>query len=321
MTSPDGDGPNPDEDGPVAVDEGPVAVGDQPAPDDVGPVADDVPADPDGDGATRDGGDRLATARRTGRGLYAVVQDAELGLLAAAVAYFAFVSLVPLATLLLALGTLVGGDALAESIIAAFGRVLSPGGEDAVTDAMAGGAGRLEISIVGVAVFGWGALKVFRALDAGFSRIHRSEKAEGFVSRSVDAVVALAATGLGTGVTVVAGALIVGATGVAFVGALAPVALFIALVVVFLPLYRVFPDVPMATREAVPGAVVAAAGWTTLVTGYGLYAMVAPDYALYGVLGAALLLVTWFYLAAWVLLVGAAVNAVARGDGAAGKAG
>lgn len=270
---------------------------------------------------TPDASQGLARARETGRALYAIVQDAELGLLAAAVAYFAFVSLVPLAALLLALGTLVGGDALAEAVIAAFGQVLNPSGEAAVTDALAGGAGRLEVSIIGLGVFGWGAMKVFRALDAGFSRVHGSDKTEGFLERSIDAAVALAVTGLGIAATVVAGAVIVGATGVAFAGALAPVALFLALVVVFLPLYRFLPDVPMANREAVPGAVVAAAGWTTLVTGYGLYATVAPDYALYGVLGGALLLVTWFYLAAWVLLVGAAVNAVAFGDRSAADGG
>ncbi len=65
----------------------------------------------------------------------------------------------------------------------------------------------------------------------------------------------------------------------------------------------------MTLREAVPGAVFAGGGWTLLGTGFNVYAAQADSYQVYGVIGGVLLLVTWFYFAGQVLLVGAAVNA------------
>ena len=54
-------------------------------------------------------------------------------------------------------------------------------------------------------------------------------------------------------------------------------------------------------------------GWTALATGFSLYAAVAGGFQLYGVIGGVLLLVTWFYFAGNVLLVGAVLNAVLAG--------
>jgi hypothetical protein len=99
-------------------------------------------------------------------------------------------------------------------------------------------------------------------------------------------------------------------------GWLAPLPLAVVLTVAFFPMYVVFPDVDVTFREAAPGAAFAALGWTALAAGFGLYASNVGNFALYGLFGAALLLVTWLYLASIVIILGGVLNAVLGGRSA-----
>ncbi|MFB6133896.1 MAG: YihY/virulence factor BrkB family protein, partial [Halanaeroarchaeum sp.] len=69
----------------------------------------------------------------------------QIGFLAAAVAYYGFVSIIPLLWLLLAIGTVVGLN-LSEQALALLGQMISPAGEEALRSAFesdrATGAGR-----------------------------------------------------------------------------------------------------------------------------------------------------------------------------------
>jgi hypothetical protein len=94
-----------------------------------------------------------------------------------------------------------------------------------------------------------------------------------------------------------------------------PLFLVAALSVVFFPLYYVFPDREVTVREAVPGAVAAAAGWAFLSVAFGLYADRAGAFQLYGVIGGVLLVLAWFYLGGLVILIGGALNAALAGHG------
>ena len=94
-------------------------------------------------------------------------------------------------------------------------------------------------------------------------------------------------------------------------------ALLIGLSGLFLPLYYYLPDAGLRVRDALPGAVLAAVGWVILQAGFQVYAANATQFSVYGVIGGILLLVTWFYAAAVLLLVGAAVNRVLAGTGSA----
>jgi hypothetical protein len=156
----------------------------------------------------------------------------------------------------------------------------------------------------------WSGLKVFRGVDTAFSQIYGTTAVGSFLDTLRDALVAL----VGLGVALV-GFGVVGSLGAVFgvTIALSGLALVPILVVGFLPLYYLFPDTEMTVREALPGTVFAAGGWTILATGFGVYASLAGGFQLYGVLGAVLLLVTWFYFAGQFLLVGAVLNAVLAG--------
>jgi len=91
--------------------------------------------------------------------------------------------------------------------------------------------------------------------------------------------------------------------------------LVVGLTAAFLPLYYLLPGEDVSVREALPGAVLAAVGWTLLQTGFRVYAAGAAGYETYGVLGGTLLLVTFLYVGALLLLVGVVLNAVLAGRG------
>ncbi|WP_436907657.1 YihY/virulence factor BrkB family protein [Halosimplex marinum] len=257
-------------------------------------------------GRARAGG-REAVA--VARAVVALVREREVTFLAAGIAYYAFVSLLPALMLLLVVASTLGGPDLAAEVVAATGNVLSPVGQDLVRSALVDAAGAAPATLVGVGLLVWSALKVFRGLDIAFSRIYGTETAESMVGKVRDAAVALGAVAVGLAALVAVG-VAVGYAGVALVGLLGTAALVVVLTVVFFPLFVVFPDTDAGLAEALPGTVFAAVGWTLLGTGFRLYAGMAGQFDVYGVLGVVLLLVTWYYAGATVLLVGAALNAV-----------
>jgi membrane protein len=240
------------------------------------------------------------------RDVVRTVQEEEVSFLAAGIAYYMFVSLLPLLLLTLVVGTLAGGEAFAERIVTAAGDVLSPAASTLLEDALTSGAGRGGATVLGVGVTLWSALKVFRGLDTAFSRVYGTDGPDSIVGELVDGLAALG----GISVALV-GLGVIGAFGTVLgvQVALGGLALVPVLAVAFLPLYYLFPDQEMTIRAAVPGAVFAGVGWTLLGTGFNVYAAQADTYQVYGVIGGVLLLVTWFYFAGQVLLVGAAVNA------------
>lgn len=245
-----------------------------------------------------------------GRDLVSAVRTQQVSFLAASIAYYMFVSLLPLLLLGLAVATFVGEEAFANQVVSAAGAALTPEAARLLGAALTNASGRGGATAISLAVMVWGALKVFRGVDTAFSTIYDTHEAGGFLDSLVDAVAALGGIGLA-----LAGFAVVGSLGAVFgvdvaVGGLALVPV---LVVAFLPLYYLFPDTQTTVREVLPGTVFAAVGWTVLATVFGLYASVAGGFQLYGVIGGVLLLVTWFYFAGQLLLLGAVLNAVLTG--------
>lgn len=232
----------------------------------------------------------------------------DLPFLAAAIGYYALVSVLPALLLVTAVTTTVGGPALADRVTVATDDLLTPAGQAAIDDALTGAAGRVGASFVGLAVLLWSTLKVFRGLDIAFSRVYGSADTGTFLGRLRNAVIGLTSVGVGLLAMVAFGAVLAVLPLPVAGRILGFGVLLVGLFVAFLPLYSVFPGVPTTLRSAAPGAALAAAGWMVLQTGFQAYAAVAPSYELYGLLGGVLLLVTWFYLAAVLLLIGAVLN-------------
>lgn len=242
-----------------------------------------------------------------------LARDRNLTYQAAAIAYYAFVSIIPMMLLSVALASYIGGEALAARVTESLSDQLSSSGQDLVRGALTNTAGRATASIIGVVTLSWSSLRLFRGLDQAFNEIYVSEFEDSFPAQVRNALVVV--------VGIAAALILIGVVGFAlsrlsvaipFLDLLSTLLLFAMLTLAFLPIYYVLPPVDVAVAEVLPGAAVAAAGWLLLQFGFQMYAANAGQYAAYGVIGAVLLFVTWLYFASIVLLLGAAVNAVRR---------
>ena len=247
--------------------------------------------------------------------------DRQVTFLAAAIAYYAFVSLVPALLLLVVDATAVFGETIAAELVASTGEFLTPAGEEAVVAAVSSAGGRTGAGLLGVGVLLWSTLKVFRGLDTAFVSLYGGDEPPGFLKQVADAASVVVGVGVGIVVMVAVGAFVASADAVPLVGAASVLALPLFLAAVFLPMYYLLPQPSIGVREALPGAAFAAVCWTLLQAGFQVYAAGAAQYQVYGVIGGILLLVTWLYLAAVVVVFGGVVNVVLahRGDGGEGR--
>ena len=98
-----------------------------------------------------------------------------------------------------------------------------------------------------------------------------------------------------------------------------PAAVALMVLVVAL-VYYVAPDVEQRFRFITPGSVLAVLAWIAASLGFGFYLSNFGNYnAMYGSIGAVIILLLYFYLSAAVLLFGAELNAVIEHRHAEGK--
>lgn len=237
-------------------------------------------------------------------------RDKEITFLAAAVAYYAFASLLPALLLLLVVATTLGGASFADRLVTLTGGFLTPAGQETITAAIANAPGAGGATVIGIALLAWSTLKVFRALDTAFLTVYGQTDTASLGAQFRDAI--LVVLGISGGMVV----MIVLAVALAALP-LGPIGWLVGifslpgvLALALLPVYRQFPNPPIPVRQALPGTIFAAVGWTLLQAGFQLYAASATQYAAYGVIGGILLLVTWLYLAANIVIFGAIINAV-----------
>lgn len=98
-----------------------------------------------------------------------------------------------------------------------------------------------------------------------------------------------------------------------------PVIILLLMVAVAL-MYYVMPDVKQDFRFITPGSVLAVVVWIVASLGFAYYVRTFADYnAMYGSIGAIIVLLLYFYISAAVLLLGAEMNAVIEHMSAEGK--
>lgn len=252
---------------------------------------------------------RLRQTAGTVKRVVSVARREEVSFLAAAVAYYAFLSLIPATVLALVVATTFGGQELANAVLASTGEFFTESGQAVLVTALTASEGRGGATVVGVVFLLWGTLKVFRALDTAFGEVYGTRKKNTLLDQIVDSIVVV----VGIGLTMVLMFLMAGLLAALDLGLIVEVigvlALPILLTLAFLPIYYRFPDTKVGVREVVPGAVVAAFGWTAMQAVFQIYASSASASA-YGVVGGVILLVTWLYVAGAVIILGAVVNVV-----------
>ncbi len=233
----------------------------------------------------------------------------QLTLLAAGVAFYGFISLVPLMLLALGIAASIGGEALAARLTAAASDVLTPAARELLAETLVDDAGRQGATIVGVLGLLWGSSRVLRGLDRAFSQVYGTAGDKTLLDTVWDAMIVSIGITLGL---VVVGLLelvirFVPGYWLLIVGQLFVV---LGLIATFLPLYIVFPDANVDLREAAPGTIVAAIGWYALSRSFSLYTGLITGYAVYGALGAVFLVLVWLYVGSIILVFGAVLNAV-----------
>ncbi len=253
---------------------------------------------------------RIGNAVGVVRSVAETASDEQVTFLSAAVAYYAFVSLIPLLVLGVAVSTAVGSVGLVDAVVESMSQFLSTSGQEALRDTLTSDRGRASASVASLLLLTWSALKLFRGLDVAFSKVYGADEVESLPEQIVDALIVLVTVPLAVAAAVVLAVVLPLLTVIPYVTAISGLTLPIALALVFLPAYYVFPDVDMTVREALPGAVFAAIGWTLLAQGFRLYTAYAGGGEVYGILGGALLLVTWLYFGGIVITLGAVFNAV-----------
>ena len=229
-------------------------------------------------------------------------------LTAASVAYFAFISLVPLLLLVVVAVTALGGDALAMRTVRRATRTLVPENaallREIVFGAADGGA-----TVLSAAVLLWGALLTFRALNTAFGGIYGTHGERSLSGTVVDVVLVFVVVVVAVVALVVGGVVLSAFVETRLWQTFGPVVVFAVFTVVFVPLYYILPDIDSGFVEILPGTIFAAAAWTVLQSLFGYYATISTVPQLYGAASAVLLILVWLYVGGFALLVGAALNA------------
>jgi membrane protein len=292
--------------------------------------------------ATKTQEPRQAPTDLPARGWFAALKRAKprmkelnIPLLAAGVAFWAMLSIFPALLALIALYGLVADPRdVADQVGNALGAVSSDAKSiitGQLSDVAAGREQSLGIGlIVSVGVLLWSASSGMQNLMQAITTAYEQKETRGFIKLRATAL-ALTLGGILFGIVVLAAIGVVPAVVDRFVPdgplkiaiLIAEAVVFFALVVsVLTVLYRFAPaNKPSGLRWSSPGAILGALLWTVGTVGFAFYVQNFSSYGnTYGALAGVVIFMLWLYLSAFVVLLGALINAEAergmKGDAA-----
>lgn len=86
---------------------------------------------------------------------------------------------------------------------------------------------------------------------------------------------------------------------------------FVILFVVLTAVYYIAPNTCLSCKDVLPGAIMASIGWQLTSWGFSYYVNHFGDYsATYGSLGGVIVLLSWFYISALLVIIGGELNAL-----------
>lgn len=248
------------------------------------------------------------TADRVEELVRAIVHEArveKLTFMAGAIAYHAFLSILPLILLVLTVVQRTQNVPIRDSVVGVVTSVLTEESSQLIQQGLT--EADASVSVLGLAVLVWGALRIFRGLDTAFSDIYETSASNTFVDQLGDGLLMLVTVGLAlVSVSLVGNLVSVDGGGV--VGSLLrAVTTSIGLFVVFYPMYYVFPDTDVTAVEVVPGTAFTAVG---LTVAQALFTAFKSGSAGSNVVASILLLLSWLYVIGLIVLLGAVISAV-----------
>lgn len=254
----------------------------------------------------------------------------NLGLVAAGVAFYAFLAFVPLLTALVLSYGLFADSATVTRDVQALAGILPASTAQIVADQLeamteASGAKTGLALLLALAIALFGASKAAGAIMTALNIVYEAKEGRSWFWQTL---VSLQVTAGALFALVLALATISALT---FIESLLPglggvtevlfklVFLVVAGLLVMLLLslvYRYVPCRPEAPWKWItPGSAAATLLWLAATLGFGLYVANFDDYnATYGALGAVIVFLTWLYLSAYILLLGGELNAILEID-------
>lgn len=247
------------------------------------------------------------------REILAEVHTQQLPFLAGSLAFHTFLSLLPIVLLVWIIAATVAGQAVTAQLIEWTRQYLSPSGQAVIVQSVITARNQSSGSIFGLVVLVWSAVRIVWQIDLVFGELYRHPDKKTLGRQLRDGFVGIFAIAVGVAAMIGAGILFTVVTTVPLISVITPLFLLIGLTIVFLPLYYVFPPVPITLREIVPGAVVAAVGWALLQVLFQVYVTITTIGDMFGVVGSVILVLLWLYAGAFILLLGIVVNVVLAG--------
>jgi len=262
----------------------------------------------------------LDVLKRTRRG----IRDTHASIIAAGVAFYGFLALVPALIALVIVYGLVANPADVKDQIASFASAAPRDAQRLLTSQLtsitrgAGGGASIG-ALIAIAGAIWAASSGMAALDTGLTIVNRETETRGFVKRRLLALILT--------VFAVIGVLLMLALVVALpsvlqsidVGDIGKIAIGLArwvllAALLLLGLGVIFRYGPQRRRPrwrwVTPGAIVAVVVGLAASIGFSIYVTLMGNYnKTYGSLGAIIVLLLWLYFMAFAVLFGAAMNA------------
>ena len=250
------------------------------------------------------------------RTVFQVNRQVYLPFIAGSLAYYSLISLLPVFTLILIVLSAVGGPTIATEVASLaesyFAPYLRPRGQILIADTFSGAVGGPSVSILSISILLWSAFRLFKGTRIAFTQIYGVSPELSLTRQLRDCILLFVVLEVALIVAVVAGAFRFIVRDAPLVDLISPLTLVVGFTMVFVPLYYVFPGIDVSVREVIPGAFIAAVGWTSLETLFRLYIYIAGMFQTSDLLSGVLLFVTWLYFSALVFLFGAVVNTAIR---------
>lgn len=231
------------------------------------------------------------------------VRDEEIRYPAAALAYYAFVSFVPLLALVIA----VLGDRFTAELERTAPQFVTPQVQQLVERSLITASTRVVAGVIAVLVLVWSSLNIVRDIRTVFERIE-GDRPESLRTNVRDVIAVLGSLGSAIVVIVLTSIVFEMVPESLFLDSIGFLLLWALLTLAFVPLYYVPSDVVTSPTGALPGAVTTGLGWTSIHSFILFYAGNAGQYAVYGVLSGVIIILTSLYFAASMLLTGIVIN-------------
>jgi membrane protein len=262
----------------------------------------------------------LDVLKRTHRG----IRDTNASIVAAGVAFYAFLALVPALIAVVAIYGLIANPADVKDQITSFASAAPRDAQrllsnqlSSITRGAGGGTGIAAALAIGAAL--WSASSGIAALNTGLTIVNRETETRGMLKRRLLALALTLFAVVGVLLTlalVVALPSLLDSAGISGIGSTAlELARWPLLAVVLLDglavIYRYGPQRRRPRwRWISPGAIVAMIVGLVASIGFSIYVSLLGNYnKTYGALGAIIVVLLWLYLMAFAVLFGAALNA------------